>query len=285
MSCKKESLFQVAKTQLFKFLASFLSSRRSFFISELAREIVRSYDNNCNEDIGKNGESLLLNTILANRESGLFIDVGANKGDWSAKVLTKNFRGRLFAVDPLLSNIEKLKKRFEGVAGFYPLQYALSDSIKDADFFSNANGENSGTDSLHNMTGIGYTADLNVVKVKCTTLESIANEFKIDKIDFLKIDTEGNEFFVLKGAQQLLSKGSIDFIQIEFGHAWRAARVYLHDVVGLINKYEYDIYIIKPNGFLPLRFTPFIENRYSYINLLIMRRQVSHLLKDQILSR
>jgi len=99
------------------------------------------------------------------------------------------------------------------------------------------------------------------------------------------VDVEGNEFFVLKGAQSLLSSGSIDFIQIEFGHAARAARIYLHDIVRLIEKYSYEIFVIKPNGFMRLDFTPFVENRYSFINLLLARKAVVSELARYVIPR
>ena len=109
------------------------------------------------------------------------------------------------------------------------------------------------------MNKIGYRSDLNEKKL---TIDKIAEDLKINKIDFLKADVEGHEYYVLKGAKELLKRGAIDFIQIEFGHAARAAKIYLHDLVGLATEHEYDVYVIKPKGFMPLDFTPFIENRY-----------------------
>ena len=107
----------------------------------------------------------------------------------------------------------------------------------------------------------------------------------ISKIDFLKIDVEGNELSVLKGAKSLLSQGAIDFIQIEFGHGARAARIYLHDIVNFIKEYEYTIFVIKPTGLMPLDFSPFTENRYSYINFLLAKNSVLSKLNGHILEK
>ncbi len=257
----------------------------SYYLTQIARRIVQVYDNDCNADMKTNGELLLLKLIVALRNDGVFFDVGANRGDWSAEVLSLNFKGRLVAVDPLPSNIENLKKRFPNSASFLPVQYALSDSIRDADFFSNVDENQSGTASLYNMNQIGYAVNLNTVKVKCATLDSLAKDLNVKKIDFLKVDVEGHEYFVLSGAKSLLSEGLIDFIQIEFGHAARAAGVYLHDIIKLIDEYSYNAYVIKPNWFMPLNFTPFTENRYSYINFLLMRKSAATELDGYILSR
>lgn len=164
-----------------------------------------------------------------------------------------------------------------------PLQYAISDATGEATFFSNVDEGQSGTDSLHNMNQIGYAPTVNAVKVNCTTLDKISEKLEIRKIDFLKADVEGHEYFVLKGAEGLLKNGGIDYIQIEFGHAARAAKVYLHDIVELANSYSYDIYVIKKNGFMPLNFTPFTENRYSYVNFLLARKSAAKELDGYIL--
>jgi hypothetical protein len=166
-----------------------------------------------------------------------------------------------------------------------PLQYAISDSIEEATFFSNVDESQSGTDSLHNMNHIGYAPNLNAVKVNCTTIDKISEELQINKIDFLKADVEGHEYFVLKGADGLLKNGAIDYIQIEFGHVARAAKVYLYDIVKLATKHSYDVYVIKPNGFMPLNFTPFTENRYSYVNLLLARKTAAKELEGYILRK
>jgi hypothetical protein len=38
---------------------------------------------------------------------------------------------------------------------------------------------------------------------------------KIKKIDLLKLDTQGNEYLILKGAKKILAKGLINFIKLE----------------------------------------------------------------------
>ena len=40
---------------------------------------------------------------------------------------------------------------------------------------------------------------------------------KLEKIDYLKIDTEGSEFKILRGAEKLLKEKKIFFIQFEYG--------------------------------------------------------------------
>jgi len=107
----------------------------------------------------------------------------------------------------------------------------------------------------------------------------------ISKVNFLKIDIEGNELFALRYARLLLFSGLIDFIQIEFGHTARAAGVYLHDTVDFVNEYDYKMFVIKPAGLLPLDFSPFTENWYSYINFLLVKNSIEDEPKNYILRR
>lgn len=258
---------------------------KSYYLTQIARRVVQIYDNDCNPDMQTNGELLLIKQIVARRNNGVFFDVGANKGDWCAEVLEQGFMGKIIAIDPLAVNIAHIKQRFSNAQCPMLLQYAISDSIGEATFFSNVDESQSGTDSLHNMNQIGYAPNLNAVNVNCTTIDKISEELQIKKIDFLKVDVEGHEYFVMKGADGLLKNGAIDYIQIEFGHAARAAKVYLHDIVKLATKHSYDIYVIKRNGFMPLNFTPFTENRYSYVNLLLARKTAAKELVGYILRK
>jgi len=47
------------------------------------------------------------------------------------------------------------------------------------------------------------------------TLDQYCEENEIDQIDFLKIDTEGLEPFVLAGARHCLANGKIPFVLLE----------------------------------------------------------------------
>jgi FkbM family methyltransferase len=274
---------QRLKSRCVNLVAGALS--RNYYVTQVARRIVQLYDNDGNADMRVNGERLLLQTVIAMRPAGVLFDVGANRGDWSAEALSLGFRGRLVAVDPLSRNVVGLRQRFKGASNVEVAEFALSDVTGEAEFFSNTDESEGGTDSLFDMRRIGYNPSLTTVRVVCTTLASLAKELGVDRIDLLKIDVEGNELSVLKGAGAMLSQGSIDFIQLEFGHAARAAKVYLHDIVQLASSCSYEVFVIKPRGFMRLQFSPFSENRYAYVNLLLARGAIAHQIRDRILLR
>ncbi len=53
------------------------------------------------------------------------------------------------------------------------------------------------------------------VNVIFTTLNKFTEEYNIDQIDFLKVDVQGAEYKVLKGAENLLKLGRIRKIYME----------------------------------------------------------------------
>lgn len=262
---------------------------RSYYITQFARMVVKNYDNDCNGDMETNGESRLQQLISSLSDAGsVFIDVGANVGNWSAALVRSGAKGRLVAVDPLGRNLSCVREKLErlGCGGRFDLcELALSESAGKMKFFTNQDKSLSGHDSLLDMRSIGYGESLDSIEVNVETLDNLAGQLGIAKMLLLKIDVEGNELSVLKGAKGLLARDAIEFIQIEFGHAARAAHVYLHDIVSYVGQYRYDMFIIKPHGLAPLNFTPFTENRYAYINFLIARRASLDKLHGNILKR
>jgi len=58
---------------------------------------------------------------------------------------------------------------------------------------------------------------LNSQEVETKKLDTLFIESQINKINYLKIDTEGAEYKVLLGAKDSLEKKKIDFIQFEYG--------------------------------------------------------------------
>ena len=59
--------------------------------------------------------------------------------------------------------------------------------------------------------------NVEVKKISCKKLDTLVLELSLDKIDYLKVDTEGAEYKILCGAKDLLKQKKITFIQFEYG--------------------------------------------------------------------
>lgn len=95
--------------------------------------------------------------------------------------------------------------------------------------------------------------------VSIRTIDSFCKENSIQKIDFLKLDIEGNEINALIGAKDMLASSSISFIQFEFGGSNIDSRTYFHDFYTILND-KYHIYRILKDGVRKIdRYTEFNE--------------------------
>jgi FkbM family methyltransferase len=89
---------------------------------------------------------------------------------------------------------------------------AVSDFEGTADFSRN---QDPGTNTL-SITQDGSADSISVVSsVPVTTLDALARKEKIDRIDVLKIDVEGADLEVIRGASGLLAAGRVRAIVVE----------------------------------------------------------------------
>lgn len=138
------------------------------------------------------------------------IDVGCHKGEMLEIILKLAPAGKHFAFEPIPFFYDFLIKQFQTKAHIYP--YALAEKSGEAifNYVKNAPAYSGLKKRKYNI----QNPDIEEINVEIKTLdELIDSEIKID---FIKIDVEGAEFGVLKGARQIL-KNSKPFIIFECG--------------------------------------------------------------------
>ncbi|GGA40202.1 hypothetical protein CYANOKiyG1_58420 [Okeania sp. KiyG1] len=117
--------------------------------------------------------------------------------------------------------------------------------------------------------------------VLVTSLDLYCHRWEISRINFLKIDVEGGELEVLKGCENLLKKGYIDYIQFEYGGTFLDAKITLKEVFEYLQKKRYSLFQITSKGleYKPI-FSPEYEN-YQYSNFLaVNERFLSNILGE-----
>lgn len=145
----------------------------------------------------------------------IVFDVGANIGQTSVE-FAKNFpNSNIFAFEPAADTYKILLNSVENIPRIKTYDFALGAEISTKTLYSY--GENSPLNSLisespvmsSSMSNKSYTISVN-------TLDNFCEWQNINKIDLLKIDTEGFDFEVIKGASRLINNGCIKFIYFEF---------------------------------------------------------------------
>jgi FkbM family methyltransferase len=183
---------------------------------------------------------------LRNRWKGRSIvvfDVGANRGDWAREALSSLNVGELHCFEPSAAARDQLKSTLRR-SGLHIHPFALGEAEGEAELHSDAPG--SGLASLHNrdLKHHGHRFGLHET-VQVRRLDSFCHETGINQIDLLKIDVEGSELAVLRGAGGMLGT-AIDAIQFEFGTTIEA-RVFFKDFFQLLDPH-YRIYRIIQDG-------------------------------------
>jgi len=138
-----------------------------------------------------------LNYLVQNLEQGdVFVDVGACFGLYTvlaSKLVKREGFVYAFEPDPYMFRLLKANIEMLGLENVMAFNLALGENNRVAKFYVT----NGGMSSLQPMTGLR-----SVISTSVKTLDSL----NIKRIDWIKIDTEGTEHLVLKGAEETLER-------------------------------------------------------------------------------
>ena len=190
-------------------------------------------------DPRRNGEYRLIDEVLKGASSNSahvnLIDVGANKGDWSATVTTKAKSSgtlvNLHLFEPAPDTLHHLETRFKNNKAIFIKPFAVSDVAGSALFYYSE-----GLKGTNSLSPLNNASEL---KVTVTTLDDYLESESIMSVSLIKCDAEGNDLNVLRGAYKSLESERIMVIQFEYNHRWISNRHYLKDVFDLVDNLPY----------------------------------------------
>lgn len=218
------------------------------------------------------GEHRFLKQILAGRPGGVVIDVGANVGKYSSRVLQINPLLTVYAFEPHPHTFSTLEKSVRHL-NFTAINAAVGANAGSADLFDYAANDGSSHASLYQdvIESIHHAPSIHH-KVKVVTLGEFARDNHITRIKLLKIDTEGNELNVLKGLEDYLRAGTIDAIHFEFNEMNVASRVFFRDFWDILP--NYDFYRLLPDGMVKLdQYSPVFCEIFAYQNVVALLKR------------
>lgn len=134
----------------------------------------------------------------------VFFDVGANEGQ-TVREMREAFSGVIIhALEPALSTYKRLTQKHEGDNAPRLYQITLDRNDGEAKFRSNYGTGN------HIIKGEAVAGSFEFVQA--LTGDSFCRSKEIDRIDFLKIDTEGFDLDVLAGFADMLRTRRIEYV-------------------------------------------------------------------------
>ena len=148
---------------------------------------------------------LFLNVI---KEGMTIIDIGVNKGYFSllfAKLM--NDKGKVLSFEPEPNNCFWFRKSIQanGYSCIKLFQYALSDREGSVNLYR---GKKSGWGSLFLSS---YTEE-KTITAKTRKLDNVLKDEGMNKVDIIKIDVQGADLLVLKGAERTLKRQNIKLV-------------------------------------------------------------------------
>ena len=221
----------------------------------IARMLTRGARLDGENRINNNGERLVIQVALKHAsqsgENTVVIDCGANIGDYTAEVARQATdlnvtHLSIHAFEPASVTFRSLEESAGKISSQISVivnQMALSDSPGNLKL--HVVHEKAGVNSLV-QTDISPVAYSETVSVN--TLDAYCESREIENVLLLKIDTEGNDFNVLAGANKMMNQGRIELVQFEYNYRWIYARKYLRDVFELIKGKEFCLGKVTNSG-------------------------------------
>lgn len=217
-----------------------------------------------NLGFGEENAIKLVKSKLGKKDNIILFDVGANIGEYS-EILNDIFENSasIHAFEPSGVTFETLKSNL-AKPNIFAHNVGLGSKNETIKLYKQAANSPLASAFQREYNGEVFQ-DFDLVSIK--TLDDFCTENKISHIDFLKIDVEGFEMEVLKGATNMINANKIQFIQFEFGGTQIDPRNFIRDFWQLLHP-KYRIYRILKDGLSEIEsYTDRLEV-FSYSNYL-----------------
>jgi FkbM family methyltransferase len=223
------------------------------------------------ENTKVSGEYYFLKRYLAGKKGPVVLDVGANLGNYSMEVKRINNDAIIFAFEPHPITFQKLKKLADNNFKVYNLgcgkdkgKLKFYDYI-DQEGSSHASIYKDVIEKIHKRKSKEY-------EVEIITVDDFIEQNSLQKVDLLKIDTEGNEYNVVIGSLRSINKGKVRAIHFEFNEMNVISRVYFKDFFELLPDYKF--FRLLRDGFIPMEtYDPLFCEVFAFQNVIAIKKE------------
>jgi FkbM family methyltransferase len=249
--------------------------RMSEFLEKREQERAWAYANGFgNGNPETNGEYLCVDFFL-NSNLSLFLDVGANRGIFSRRVLEKKPNLALLAFEPNPQIRHELETSIANGSQAKCYSLALDEfEGREVSFHVHPTHHETSSLSKRSLMTSRFQADMQEIKVPVRTLDSVLQDLDVDlRSIFLKIDTEGHEAGVLRGARSTLLTANKVAVLFEYSFAWIESGQSIEDIFQFLDQLGFDFYRVLPTGLEHLRFLTRHMKEIQYCNYVALKNQ------------
>jgi|694.fasta_scaffold06329_19 FkbM family methyltransferase len=181
----------------------------------------------------------------------IFFDVGSNLGKDISFIKSLYIKNNIHAFEPNFKSFTFLKKNFDNII----LNNLAVDNISDKKiiFYETLISSNSSLKKNFIDNRDYFSRITKKYPIKTISIDNYCKKNKINHIDFLKIDTQGNEYEVLESAKKYLKKRKIKLIKIEITFLNKKKRynsINLFKILNFISKFKYNLVGISDQKFI-----------------------------------
>ncbi len=195
----------------------------------------------------------LIKNLLNLKDEITIFDVGANVGDSIKRFTSLFFNPMIHSFEPTAELAEKIKKKFNS-SRVKINNYALGEKKSKRNLYQyNYHRVNSfypmEDNSKYKKQRIKKDNDENIKEVDVISIDEYCEKNGIKRINLLKIDTQGSEAEVLRGANNLLKNKLIDVVELEyiFGIAHKDANS-LFEIEKELSTNDYKLIAVEKGG-------------------------------------
>jgi FkbM family methyltransferase len=146
--------------------------------------------------------------------SRVTVDVGAHVGFYALLAGLANPSGRVFAFEPMRLARERLRRHvvLNRLGNVECLPHAVGDRDGETELFFPRGNPLPCSAGLSAAFYAPWAEAMDRMPVPCTTLDSFVQERRLEAVDLVKIDVEGAEPAVLRGARETLERYRPDIV-------------------------------------------------------------------------
>ena len=173
------------------------------------------------------------------KQSDVVINVGAHLGRHTI-IASKRVgqTGKIVAIEAHLENFKMLNRniKLNKLTNVIPLNYAVYSNQTKLKLYM------PDEESSHHSTMLERVGETRkkFVEVNANTLDNLLQQNGVEEVNWVKIDVEGAEFEVLKGATKILSKSNDIAILIEIHNSQNGTNLY-RPIIEFLNNYNFKI--------------------------------------------
>lgn len=169
---------------------------------------------------GRHGDAFADQAWLLRRHSVRRIfDVGAYEGQTVREYRRAFPHAEIHCFEPLSEAFARLREATGGLTAVFANHVAVSDSGRPVTLHVNRSAATSSrlvpAHDAPDVVGQGLLDSVGTEVVDAVTIDEYCRDWAIDQIDVLKVDVQGGELAVLRGAAEMLARGRISLVYVE----------------------------------------------------------------------